>query len=129
MRYEEGVVPRATLVEAYGIREVSARRRVELTEVFAILAYGAHRAICLRVVVLPPLGTLTQGLGKLPIATLLGKCCKGIVGNVVLQGVRYGVVARHILGEETYGDVALLSMGLCHDVWRYPCLVLSPSVS
>ena len=98
-------------MEAYGIREVSTRRGVELPDIVAIHAYGAHSAVSLRVVVAPACCSALHLVGKLLVAHLAGKGGKGVVCNIVLQGVRHGVVTRHILRKDAHGDVATL------DVW------------
>ena len=108
--HEEGVVPRATLMEAHRIGEVCARRRVERLDKMPLLIDRAHHAILLAEVVAPPRSSAPHLSRKLLIAHLRGEARKGIIRNVVLQGVRHGVISRHIGSKPPHRDVTSLNV-------------------
>ncbi len=93
MRHEEGVVPCASFVESGHLLEVFALTGVERGQECAVLIERTQGAALLRVVVAVAGGTRAEFLGKFLVAALFCQPCEGIVGYIILQRVRYGVVA------------------------------------
>ena len=99
-------------MESGGIAEVGTVFRIEGGKKTAVGQQGAQGAALLRVVVAVAEALLVETAGVLGMAERLGQIGEGVVGDVVFQGVRNGVVARGIGAVLAHGHVAFRQIGV-----------------
>ena len=101
-------------------REVLARLRVEGLEERPVVVDRPQRPELPVVVVSVPQRTVAEQTRVVPVSERIGQQRQRMVGDVVLQRVRHGSVAREVLGVETQRNVAPLDIGV--DVRPQPVL-------
>ena len=97
-------------MESWAVLEVGSCFGIERCEERSVFLNRSQSSALLRVVVFVAECALAEKLGIVVVAELLGEYRQSIVGEIIFQCVRYGVVARHVGSVVSERNIAFLNI-------------------
>ena len=92
MRHVEGIVPRVTFVESRTRFKVLSLKRIERRIEFSVRQNRTKCSEFLAIIMLVSHRPLVEQIGILFLSHALCQRIQSIIGNVIFQGMRYGVI-------------------------------------